>query len=67
MLARARGPRPVLGTGWEGSVDVVVLMPYAYWPPGKYAFDNLVLRAITEEEAKQWQTRRTKNGVPLEK
>ena len=47
--------------------DVVVLMPYAYWPPGKYAFDNLVLRAITEEEAKQWQTRRTKNGVPLEK
>lgn len=45
--------------------EVVLLMPYAYWPAGQYSFDNVVLRPISEEQAEQWDARRTANGIPL--
>ncbi len=45
--------------------EVVLLMLYAYWPAGQYDFDNVVLRPISEEEAKKWDSKRTPNGTPL--
>ena len=44
--------------------EVVLLMLYAYWPAGQYSFDNVVLRPISEEEAKHWDAKRTANGIP---
>jgi len=48
----------------------VMMMPYAYWPPGDYYFDNIILRKITEKEAEEIKEHdrknKIKNGVLLE-
>lgn len=43
----------------------VLLMLYAYWPPGEYGFDNISLRRISDAEVEAAKSRRTAHGVPV--
>lgn len=44
---------------------VIMLMLYAYWPPGDYYFDNIVFRRIDKAEAAKIRRNRRNDGVPV--
>lgn len=44
------------------NVEKVLLELYAYWPPGDYFFDNILMRKVTEAEAKEVLAEKEKMG-----
>ncbi|OGV63766.1 MAG: hypothetical protein A3K19_05115 [Lentisphaerae bacterium RIFOXYB12_FULL_65_16] len=44
------------------NVELVLLELYAYWPPGNYFFDNILMRKVTEAEAQQVLDEKKKMG-----
>mgnify|MGYP000305920687 CR=1 FL=1 len=47
--------------------DRILLMLYAFWPPGDYYFDNVVFKPITEEKASEVRKKRKKHGTLINK